>query len=198
MVKKHNSLNYAKGSIGSKRYIDTDYDTLIAKMEDHVVDLYKVQRKELGEFVKTGTMILTFDTCNLPSHFKIGWKRFEVREYIPAPRRCFKCQVYNYSSKSCYAQQTVCVNCGESQHGTECHSPPHCVNCDEHPASDKTCFYYRFEKEILTINIREKVRYSEAKKTALKTLSAQLSHTHKLQSQIILIKLSPIIKSPSK
>ena len=113
-------------------------------------------------------MILTFDRCCLPSHVKIGWNRFEVTEYIPAPRRCFKCQGFNHSSKACHAQQSICVNCGEIQHGTECHSSPHCVNCEEaHPASDRNYFYFRLEKEILAIKSKEKISYNEAKKTAL-------------------------------
>ena len=62
--------------------------------EYKVIDLYKVQKKEQGQYIKTGTMILTFVACYLPSHVKIGWNRFEVREYISASR-CFKCQGFN-------------------------------------------------------------------------------------------------------
>ena len=73
MVQKHSTLNYTKGTIKSKLYIDTDDTTLLAEMkEDKVIDLYKVQRKEQRQYIKTGTMILTFDACNLPSHVKIG------------------------------------------------------------------------------------------------------------------------------
>ena len=65
MVQKHSTLNYTKGTIRSKRYIDIDDNTLIAEMKkDHAVDLYKAQRKELREILKTGAMILAFDTCN--------------------------------------------------------------------------------------------------------------------------------------
>ena len=72
MVQKHSTLNYTNGTIRSKRYIDTDDDALISEMKDHVIDLYNFQRKEQGEYVKTGTMLHTFDWCNLPSHVKIG------------------------------------------------------------------------------------------------------------------------------
>ena len=180
MVQNHSMLNYTKRTIRRKHYIDTDGDTLISEVkEDHIIDLYKVQRKEQREYVKIGTMILTFDRCNLPTHVKIGRNRFEIREYISVTRRCFKCQSYNHNSKSCHAQQTICVNCGEPQPGTKCHSPPHCVNCEEaHPASDKSCFYYRPEKEMLTYKTKEKVSCSEAKKSALKICPT--SYYHKL------------------
>ena len=100
----HNFLNKKK----------KDDDTLISETnEDHVIDLCKGKLKEPGECVKTGTMILTFDRCNLLSHLRKGRNRFEVKEYIPDARRCFKRQCYNHSSKSCHAQQIICVNSGE-------------------------------------------------------------------------------------
>ena len=37
----------------------------------------------LRGLVNTGTIILTFDRCTLPTNVKIGWKSYEVREYIP-------------------------------------------------------------------------------------------------------------------
>ena len=73
MVQKDCTLNYTNETIRSRSYIDADDDTLISEIkENHVIDLYKVQRKEQGEYVKTGTMILTFDRCDLPTHVKIG------------------------------------------------------------------------------------------------------------------------------
>ena len=96
-----------------------------------------------------------------------------MREYIPAPRRYLKCQWYNHSSASCHAQEAICVNCGELQHGRDCHSPPHCCNCDEaHPASDKDCFYYKLEKEILSTKTKDKISYGEVKKVVLKQFAS--------------------------
>ena len=166
----HSTLNYTKGTIRCKRFIDIPEETLIEEMkEENVIDIYKVKRKEQNELVSTGTMILTFDRCTLPTHINIGWKRYEVREYVPLPRRCYKCQGFNHSSRVCHASEAICVNCGEPQHGKECHSPPHCFNCDEaHPASDKSCFYYKLEIEILSTKTKEKLSYGEAKRNVLK------------------------------
>ena len=170
MVQTHSSLNSTKGTIRCNRFIDTPEDTLLEELKCYdVTEVYKIKRKEQDRLVNTGTIVLTFDRCALPTNVKIGWKSFEVREYIPAPRRCFKCQGFNHSSKSCHAQDSLCVNCGELQHGKECYSPPHCCNCDEaHPASDKNCFYYKLEVEILSVKTKEKISYGEAKRIVLK------------------------------
>ena len=166
IVQEHSTLNYTKGTIRCTRFVDVSEDILIEELNQYkVTEVYKIKRKQQNELINTGTMILTFDRCTLPSNIKIGWKSYEVREYIPAPRRCFKCQGFNHSSKACHAAQAICVNCGELEHGKECRSPPHCVNCEEaHPASDRNCFYYKMEGEILSTKTKEKVSYGEAKR----------------------------------
>ena len=139
----HSSLNYTKDAIRCKRFIEIPDETLIEEMkEESVIDVYKIKRKERGELVCTCTVILTFPRCTLPSRIKIGyWKWYEVREYVPTPRRFFKCQDFNHSSKACYCTESIYVNCGEAQNEPEYYSPPQCYNCDEaHPASDKSCF----------------------------------------------------------
>ncbi|XP_064122432.1 uncharacterized protein LOC135226649 [Macrobrachium nipponense] len=51
---------------------------------------------------------------------------------------------------------------GES-HGP-CSNAPKCVNCGgEHPASDKKCERYRFEKEIMAVKTKERISFFEAK-----------------------------------
>ena len=172
-VIEHSTLNFTKGTIRCKRFAEVSDDVLLEELRNaSVTELYKIKRKEGNELKPTGTIILTFDKCNLPSHVKIGWKSFEVREYIPAPRRCFKCQTFNHSSKSCHTPDAICVNCGELEHGRECYAPPHCSNCEgPHQASDRTCFYYKMEKEILTVKTRDKVSYSEAKRIVLKRIN---------------------------
>ena len=169
-VSEHSTLNFTKGTIHSKRFVDADNETLLNKLKKYdVTDLYKIKRKQDNTLVNTGTIILTFDKCVLPTHVKIGWKSLEVREYIPAPRRCYKCQRFNHSSRVCQVQQAICVNCGEAEHGPDCKYPAHCVNCDgAHPSSDKGCFYFKMEVEVLATKTKEKLSYGEAKKKVLK------------------------------
>lgn len=83
-MQKYSTLSYVKDTIKSKLYIYTiDDNPLLEIKEDKVINLYKVQRKEQGQYVKPGTSILTFDGCNLPRYVKIGWNIYKVKEYIP-------------------------------------------------------------------------------------------------------------------
>ena len=80
-----------------------------------------MKRKIDGDLINTGTIILTFESCDLPKNVKIGWTSFEVRKYIPDPRQCFQCQKFNHGSKTCRSQVEVCNRCGESgNRGTTC------------------------------------------------------------------------------
>ena len=129
---------------------------------------------------KTAIYIVAFDTCFLPQEVTIGWTRCAVREYIPLPRRCFKCNMYGHGSKTCRQEKGTCVRCGEQSHGDRCGRPSRCSNCaEEHPASAKEYFYYRLEKEALTLQTRERISYSEAKKKAQTTLLSQMKAMRK-------------------
>ena len=60
----------------------------------------------------------------------------------------------------------MCVNCGELEHG-DCNKAPQCFNCKEnHPASDRKCQRYVFEKEVLTIKTKENLSFREARSQA--------------------------------
>jgi len=168
-VSEHGSLNYTKGTIRSKRYVELPETTLVEELtQSNVTEVYKMKRKIDGQLVNTGTIVLTFDRCTLPQSVKIGWNIFEVREYIPNPRRCYNCQKFNHSKQSCRATQPTCVNCGEVGHNENCNLPTQCANCEgPHPASDRKCPHYIVEKEIVATQTKEKIGYGEAKRQVL-------------------------------
>ena len=166
-VSEHKTLNCTKGTIHAKRFCDLDEEELLADLaEDHVTDIYKIKRREGDSLINTGTMILTFDHFALPKQVSIGWVYYDVREYIPNPRRCFKCQRYGHGTKVCRSQDDRCANCGEFGHMDRgCSNPTNCCNCEEpHPSYSKKCQTYLQEKEILTVMTKEKMSYPEAKK----------------------------------
>ena len=166
-VSEHKTLNSTKGTIHAKRFCDIDEKELLAELaEDHVTDVYKIKRREGDSLINTGTMILTFDHFALPQKVSIGWVYYDVREYIPNPRRCFKCQRYGHGTKVCRSQEDRCANCGEFGHMDRgCSNPTNCCNCEEpHPSYSKKCQTYLQEKEILTVMTKEKMSYPEAKK----------------------------------
>ena len=111
--------------------------------------------------------MLTFGSCALPDEVRIGWTRCVVREYIPPPRRCFKCNKFGHGSKSCRQDKGTCVTCGQEQHGGDFQREPKCSNCGEqHTAASKECFYYKLEVEAVTLETRETISYIEAKREA--------------------------------
>ena len=164
-------LNYTKGTIRSEVYCEIEKDILLQELKKfEVVDIYKQTKKVNGEISNNGIMILTFDSCDLPQNVKIAWTKFEVRQYIPYPRQCYKCQKFNHSSRTCRSSEDTCQRCGESGHqGQSCINPFNCANCEEaHQANNRSCLFYQLEKEIISVQTLEKMEYREARQKIMK------------------------------
>ena len=192
-VSEHPSLNTVKGTIRYKNNPNYNEIEILQELKQHkVIDIYRVKRKANGSLENTNIYILTFDLCTLPRDVFIGWTRCEVREYIPRPRRCFKCQEFRHGSRACRADVSICVRCGEEYHTQQCERPPKCKNCGEnHPASSTDCFYYKLEQEAIKIKTREKVSFAEARKKATEKMinpttsyAAITANTHQIEKSI--------------
>ena len=92
-----------------------------------------------------------------------------VRPYLSLQRLCFKCQTYGHVWKYCRSREFIWVICGLASHeGAECTWPPTCANCEGlHPADARVCDGYNLEKEVITINVKERVPFREAKERAM-------------------------------
>ena len=167
-VTEHASLNQIKGTIHYKNRPGYTEDELLSELNpQNVAALYNIRKRVSGVLERTPIYVVTFDACSLPKEVTIGWTTCSVREYIPLPRRCFKCNKYGHSSKTCRQEKGTCVQCGYENHGLQCNRTATCSNCgDAHPASAKDCFYYKLEKATVTLQTREKLSYSEAKRRA--------------------------------
>ena len=165
-VQEHATLNKTRGTIFSKRYAELPDERLFPELAKYdVTAIYRAKRKVNEQQVLTGLIVLTFDRCELPPEVKIGWNIFDVRTYIPLPRRCFKCQRFNHNITNCRAKNSICANCGEEGHSWPCENPANCANCSQaHRATDRTCPAFVKEKEIIATQVKEKVSYIEAKK----------------------------------
>lgn len=194
-VTNNDRLNQVKGTIRFSNLPKfTDDQILKALKKDDAIDIYRFQKKVSGALLPLPIYLITFNKTELPEKVTIGWTKCKVRQYIPRPRRCFKCQRYGHGAKTCRAESSACATCGQSMdddHPQPCNQPPSCVNCHrDHPSSSRTCSAYHQEEEILAVQTRGRLRYSDAKKQVLarrveptRTLASIVAgHTNKTDS----------------
>lgn len=167
-VEPHRTLNQSKGTIyyqNRPNYTDEQLQNFLAPY--NVTSIYRTNKKKDGQLTPTPIYIITFNCSKLPENIRIGWTQCSVRQYIPKPRRCFNCQRFGHGSKTCRANEPTCANCGDNDtHDTPCDRATKCANCDgNHPAYSSSCFYYKFEMDVLQLQATEKISYFEAKKT---------------------------------
>lgn len=166
----HKQLNTTKGVIYCKDMLEeTEEEICDYLKKDNVIEVRRIKRKQLGTDVITNTplLILTFDTPNQVKEIKLGYQVTEVREYIPNPRRCMKCQKFGHIQKICNRQE-VCSMCLENNHRKEncAAKAPICANCDNvppHQSSSRSCPTFLEEMNIQKIMARTKKPYKEAK-----------------------------------
>ena len=115
--------------------------------------------------MSSSRLLLTFDTPHPPSHVYFGFTKLDVRHFIPRPRRCFRCQIFGHSIRTCRRQAT-CSHCGKLPHRPY-PNPPSCVTCGVlHPLEFSHCPSYLFEKTTLEIQATEKLTIQFARQRA--------------------------------
>ena len=76
------------------------------------------------EYPYVSLYVLTIKGQNIPKKIKIGYLKKETRPYIPNPQRCFQCQKFVHTKKSCKGK-AVCAGCGEEGHNLDdCQNEP--------------------------------------------------------------------------
>lgn len=170
-VKPHEQHNTCQGVITCsllKGYSDVEIaEGLSEQGVTYCRRIIKNMRSEKPE--KTATLILTFNSSELPNRITIRTGLIErVRPYIPLPKRCFKCHKYGHSGAKCRRPIAVCGRCGEDEadeHKTStCQRPAKCCHCNtNHLVSSKSCPRYLYEKEVLTIKTKEHLTFREAR-----------------------------------
>ncbi|GFU38121.1 uncharacterized protein TNCV_4328311 [Trichonephila clavipes] len=119
-----------------------------------------------GQVVNTKHLILTFACPDLPQFITAGYLRCSVCPYIPNPLRCFQCQCqrFGHSKTTCHGKPT-CARCSEVGHDSgECNGQEKCINCKgDHPSYSRSCNTWKLEKEIITVKIKNRLTYPEAR-----------------------------------
>ena len=185
-VSAHRSLNFCKGVVRFKQAAtgltneDLVRDLNMSRRNrdsPQVTEARRVIINKDGKKVPTGTFFLTFDAPALQSHIFLGFERFDVELYIPAPRRCFKCQQFGHGARTCRAAEAVCPMCSRTDHTlNECPNKESrkCPNCEgAHSAASRECPVFITEKEALRIQAETRCPLPEARKQAGQPTTAE-------------------------
>ena len=119
---------------------------------------------------------IIFDKLQCPEGVDINRNWFKVREFIPPPLRCFRCQKYEHAVRGCRDKGgPTCQRCGEKGHEklefndqrvvvNRCNRPMKCANCGrEHEAGDRECQKQKDYKRVNEIKVNQKLSMQEAK-----------------------------------
>ena len=137
-----------------------------------VTEVKRIKKKVDGVLTDTNAFILTFSSAVRPEKIKVGFLKVSVRDYIPDPLRCFKCQRFGHVTDKCENQQR-CAKCSsaDGHDSRSCTSTQaKCTNCrGEHGAWDRKCPTFLREKEIQSIKVKGNLTYREARQTHSET-----------------------------
>ena len=117
-VTEHKSLNSSKGIIRD-RMLKGDKETEIVGYlkEQGVTACTRFTIKKDHETVETNTLLLTFNTVDVPKSLKIFYRIVPVDMYVPNPLRCFNCQRFGHHESNCPVDiGSVCEKCGTGGH----------------------------------------------------------------------------------
>ena len=179
-VSPHTSKNNCRGVVSCRDLSDiTDDEILDGLREQGVVGAKKLAKTGQGKDKDTGTVMLTFSGTSLPDRVYVGWRSLRVRQFIPNPIRCFKCQSYGHMAASCKGEER-CAKCGKPGHkSTTCSATtPKCAGCDgSHEAWDRSCPKRKSAQEALKEK-EQKTRKRETAKTHTQPNKQTVSKDH--------------------
>ncbi|XP_034829849.2 uncharacterized protein [Maniola hyperantus] len=137
-----------------------DYDIISAKR-------LKRLNKE-GKWVESESVRLCFRNPVAPlSIYAYGFK-FDVERFEFPVTRCSGCWSFGHIKKFCKLNKNVCPKCGGAHDNCEIKEYK-CINCKgPHMALDKSCPFFRKEKEIRFIMSEHNVTYKNALEIYLK------------------------------
>lgn len=183
-ITKHDTLNCSKGVIFCTDLIGmTDEEIKEGLALFHPVkEVFTPKRIQTATVNGTsiagqtpqpfGLVIITFDQLVPPTKVTVGFRKVEVRTYIPNPRRCRTCQKLGHTAKFCPTKKEVCAQCGQLELEDHNCSGTWCVNCNsaEHRSTDNKCPSWLMAKEIEKIIATENKTKYEAKKVFFELL----------------------------
>ncbi|KAI2655997.1 Nucleic-acid-binding protein from mobile element jockey [Labeo rohita] len=130
-----------------------------------VLKATRLQMHRRGVKSDSFSVLLEFEK-SMPKKIRMGYLSYDVREYIPAPLRCFKCQRMGHTAGQCKGKPR-CARCGGEHEYGKCGKDAKikCCNCGgEHSAAFGGCPVQRQAREIQKYKISNPVSYADAAK----------------------------------
>jgi pyruvate/2-oxoglutarate dehydrogenase complex dihydrolipoamide acyltransferase (E2) component len=129
----------------------------------------RLRKNQDGRTITTSAVLLVFgeNVITLPASVRLHYQEFKVREFMPTPTRCYACQAYGHTGKSCRATALRCPRCAGSHAFKDCppDASPRCANCKEsHSASYKGCKAYKDATSITNVASSLRISYAGAVK----------------------------------
>lgn len=127
----------------------------------------RIMKTAQGRRVRTSAALLIFnDTRELPEYVSVGFTRFRVRAFTPTATRCYFCQAYGHTAKSCRSSAR-CSRCAGRHEAKDCvaNATPQCANCGgRHSAAYKGCIKFKTATTIVKTAAAHGLSYAEALK----------------------------------
>lgn len=142
-----------------------------------VVEVKRLKMNKNGEKVDSTSVLLEFQEEKLPPRVMIGFMSFSVREFIPPPVRCYKCQRYGHIAKVCKGKQR-CGKCAGNHEYGQCgdNVVRKCCNCGgDHTAAYGGCPIRKKAVEVQQVRVEHNLTYAEA---------VQVSNREKKESHV--------------
>ncbi|XP_077492145.1 uncharacterized protein LOC144103245 [Amblyomma americanum] len=170
-ISAHRSLNTVRGVISEYDFLHlTEQEIKEGLAEQNVFDVHRIKIRKEGKEIPTKHIVLIFAHSTLPDSIEVGYRKINLRPYIPNPRRCFNCQKFGHGSGSCRGRKT-CAKCASNDHSSDdCDGTPRCANCEgDHAVYSRACPSWKKEKAIITLKTTENISFNEARRRCTQT-----------------------------
>ena len=133
----------------------------------------KIQSNSTPERTPLKTVVLIFNRSSLPTQIQLCFQVFKVKQYVPPPTRCYKCQRFGHAATGCRFS-VRCVRCGDPHTFEQCpqKETPKCINCGgTHSAAYGGCETAKAAIEIQKVKIEKNISYAQASKVVAENAS---------------------------
>ena len=172
IVEKNEDLNCIHGTVSVPPHMNID----ISKDSSLILESLKRRDKRILDLEmytipnrrRTTQPILIaklkFEGDTLPDKIAFLGEMREIREFVPRPLQCSKCNRFSHPAKYCKDVHKCAVCSGHHPTTWECKNEIKCSNCGgNHNARSKNCIHYTYHTQIKILQTRNALSYGQAR-----------------------------------